>query len=135
MDTVTTIGVLVAIVVGSGTGGIIGAIITVKRFHLERQDSEVKQRVDLQSVDVEQFKALFPGGLGDAVEHWRDEAKELYVEVDQLREQRRNDHDEILRLKSELAGTKRELASTQRKLESATARITQLESERIPPHE
>jgi chromosome segregation ATPase len=146
-DTVTTITLLAALVIGSGTGGVVGAVLTVKRFQVERQDSEVKRKVDLQSVDVEQFKAMFPGGLGDAVEHWRDEARSLYVEVDELREQRGRDHDQIIQLKSELAQTKRELAGTQRELEStqrklettsnrleaANGRIAELE--RRNPHE
>lgn len=129
---VTLVTVLVGLVIGSGTGGLIGALLMVKRYRMERDASQTQQKVSLQAVDVEQFKALFPGGLGDAVEHWREEARELYQEVDQLREQRENDRAEIARLRTELATTKQELATTQRELEHATTRITQLESERLP---
>lgn len=118
---------LVLLVIGSGTGGIIGAIVTWKRFKVEQQTSVVQNKVDLQYVDVEQFKAMFPGGLGDAVEHWRDEAKGLYIEVDDLREQRVSDHDEIRLLKLELASTKRQLDHTVAALARAESRIRILE--------
>lgn len=115
------------IVIGSGTGGLIGAVITWRRFKLEQKSTEVKNRVDLQHVDVEQFKAMFPGGLGDAVEHWRDEAKGLYVEVDDLRGQRQADRDEIRALKRELATTQRQLEHTVTALHEAEERIKHLE--------
>lgn len=123
LTTEQTISLLVVLVVGSGTGGIVGGLLTLKKIHLDKADSAGKHEVDLQAVDVEQFKALFPGGLGDAVEHWRDEAKALYVEVDQLRNQRSKDHEEIIELKSNLADTRLELAR-------AKTRISKLETER-----
>lgn len=129
-NTVSIIVILVGIVIGSGGGGLIGAIIIVRRFQLEKSRTQVVNQVDLQAVDVEQFKAMFPGGLGEAVEHWRDEARGLYVEVDQLRDQRGIDHDQILTLQSELRTTRRELSQTKRNLERANDRITQLESQR-----
>jgi chromosome segregation ATPase len=101
---------------------------------MEKALARTKSYVDLQSVDVEQFKALFPGGLGDAVEHWRDEARGLYTEVDQLRDQRGKDHDEIINLRSDLnitnrklEFTKRELATTREELAAAKERIKHLE--------
>lgn len=121
-DTINVLAILATIAIGSGTGGIIGAIVTLRRFRIEQEESRTNQQVSIQSVDVEQFKALFPGGLGDAVEHWRDEAKKLYEEVDKLRTTEKDNHDQILTLRTELAETKRDLAKANR-------RIAHLESE------
>lgn len=141
----------VALVVGSGTGGIIGGVIALKRFKLERQAAAVNGTVSLRTVDVEQFKAMFPGGLGDAVEHWREEAKGLYVEVDELRKQRQIDHETILQLTTQrqadhdtivqlttdlaatqvqLAATTAQLTTTKVELEQAKSRISHLETDR-----
>ena len=124
-DNITT---LVIIVIGSGTGGIFGAFFTLKKYQLEKKQAVDNRAVSLRTVDVDQFKAMFPGGLGDAVEHWRDEAKGLYVEVDELRKQRQADHDQIMSLQAQLTATQAELTATKRELSIAQDRITHLES-------
>lgn len=134
-STMTIIAALVALVVGSSGGGIFGSYVMFKRLRIEKQQSETQVKVDLAGIPVEQFKAMFPGGLGDAVEHWRDEAKALYVEVDELREQRKTDHEEILNLRSDLKITNRKLEHTKRELDRAEARIAELEKGHSDPHE
>lgn len=128
MDTIEIVGVLAALALGSGTGGILGAILALKRIRIETKTAETQQVATLREVDVEQFKALFPGGLGDAVEHWREEAKALYDEVEKLRIQRQQDHAEINRLQDELLATQHQLDSTIKELKRANDRIGELES-------
>lgn len=144
MDTAALLTILAGVAVGSGGGGIIGAVVTLKRLKLEQRQSEQQGKMLLRDADVEQFRALFPAGLGDAVEHWRDEARELYKEVDRLREIERANYDEILilrteldrtkaqldRTKAELATTREELEQTRIALADANRRIGELEDER-----
>lgn len=132
-STMTVITAMVALAVGSGGGGLLGALVMWKRFRVEQTQAETKNKVDLQSVDVDQFRALFPGGLGEAVEHWRDEARSLYVEVDELRDQHGKDHEDIVNLRSDLRVTNRKLEATKKELDRAKVRIAQLESERDNP--
>lgn len=129
MNTISVITALVALAVGSGGGGIVGSFIMVKRYQVEKMTAQQRSQVDLQAVDVEQFKALFPGGLGEAVEHWRDEARTLYTEVEELREQRGRDHEEIVNLKADLRITNRKLEYTKNELNRAKSRIAHLEGE------
>lgn len=127
MDVVTIIAALAALAIGSGTGGIIGAIIAWKKLQTEGQ-------VGLKSVDVEKFKAEFPGGLEDIIDHWREQAqlvtkesKELRDEVKALRDKEEEDESQIRNLKRQLANTQRQLEKTERDLGRATERIAQLE--------
>lgn len=119
--------VLVGMAIGSGAGGIAGTILTFKKFKVEKEQALKDQSLRSQSVDVEQFKAMFPGGLGDAVEHWRDEAKELYAEVDTLRDKRTKDHSQIQLLKYDLSRATAKVAKLERDLKIAQERITHLE--------
>lgn len=155
-NTIVILTGLVALAVGSGTGGIVGGVMMIRRFKLEQlaaeeaaRAAEAQEHIGLREVDVEHFKAMFPGGLGDAVEHWRDEAKKLMGEVHSLRQIEQINYEEILvlrtehdRTKSELGRTKRALERTNEKLElakedlvQANRRIEQLESERGTSHE
>lgn len=129
-STITVLTALVALAIGSGTGGIVGAVIMVRRFKVEQEAAKTQGRIGLREIDVEQFKAMFPGGLGDAVEHWRNEAKNLMTEVTSLREIERQNYGEILILQTELDRTKASLKRTQKDLERANGRIEHLEKER-----
>jgi len=129
-STITVLTALVALAIGSGTGGIVGAVIMVRRFKVEQEAAKTQGHIGLREVDVEQFKAMFPGGLGDAVEHWRNEAKNMMTEVTSLREIERQNYGEILILQTELDRTKASLKRTQKDLERANGRIEHLEQER-----
>jgi predicted acylesterase/phospholipase RssA len=122
-DTISVLMLIVALVVGTSAGGLTGFVIALRQTKIEKQRADQDGSLGLREVDVEQFKALFPGGLGDAVEHWRDEAKELYVEVDELRTQNR---EQLLRI----ATVEEENVRLQGKLSRAESRIERLERER-----
>lgn len=133
-STITIITALVALVVGSSGGGIFGSFVMFRKLKIEKEQTNTKTKVDLAGIPVEQFKAMFPGGLGDAVEHWRDEAKDLYIEVDTLREQRAADHEELRNLRSDLKITNRKLEHTKGELARAKERIAELEKGHSDPH-
>ena len=115
---------LVGIALGSGTGGVVGAYLSWKRLKLDIEAAKAETQASLKSIEVDQFKAMFPGGLGDAVEHWRDEARELYIEVDQLRNQRVKDHQEILKLRLDLNRTQSKLSEAERKIQHLESKGT-----------
>jgi predicted RNase H-like nuclease (RuvC/YqgF family) len=128
MPSATVFMAIAALALGSGGGGIVGAIIMFRRFRLEQSESSTKQTVGLKEVEVAQFEALFPGGLGDALKHWKEEALELYDVVDKLRKE----HEAT---KKELAVTQIELRVCRRDLTRATRRIRHLEEEAEKAHD
>jgi predicted nucleic acid-binding Zn-ribbon protein len=115
-DTVTVLMLFVTLIVGTSAGGLTGFIIALRQSKIDKQRADQDGSLGLREVDVEQFKALFPGGLGDAVEHWREEAKELYVEVDTLRNQNRDQGNQIGTLQQDIIVLEGKLSRAESKI-------------------
>jgi peptidoglycan hydrolase CwlO-like protein len=128
-DTATILSILGVIALGTGGGGILGAIIMFRRFRLEASEAATKERVSLAQVDVQQFEALFPDGPWDAIKHWKEEATDLYAVTAALRKELDTTKTELRETKAELRQTRAELVVAQTDLATAKERITHLEQE------
>lgn len=122
----TILTALVVLAVGSGGGGIVGAFLMVRKSKMDQAAQVSSADVGRRSTDSEQFKALFPGGLGEAVTVFQEQARDLYEEVSALRERESKNHTENLKLRTELAIVKADLVRAER-------RIAHLEAERAKP--
>jgi hypothetical protein len=109
-NTITVLTGLVALTIGGGGGGLIGALVMWRKSKSEMLVAE-------RTTVTEQFNTLFPAGLGEAVEVYRNLSADLTRQLDEVRAKEAELHAENRRLSIELEAVKGKLARAERRIE------------------